>query len=154
MLRKLSKKRIPVIAGVVVFALAGIAYAFWSSGGTGTGTAGVANPSAQSVTITQTTPTADLSPGASKTLSGTVTNANSNAVHVDTVTASIAGTSDLTNCPASNFDLTTATATVNQTLAASTGSAPWTGVVLRFKETNANQDGCKNVTVNLSYSSN
>jgi hypothetical protein len=153
MFRKLTKKRLAIAAGVLAVAMAGTAYAFWSSGGAGTGSASVANPGAQSVSISQTGGITNLSPGGpAQIVSGTVSNSNGNAVRVATITASIGGTSD-PNCPASEFSLPQSTATVNQTLAAGTGSANWSGITVRLDESGANQDDCKGVTVNLSFSS-
>jgi hypothetical protein len=154
MFRHLRRKHMAIAAGVVAVAVAGTAYAFWSSGGAGTGSASVTNPGAQSVSISQTGSINNLSPGGpAQTVAGTVANSNGNAVRVGTITATVSGTSDA-GCPASEFSLPQATATVNQTLPGGTGSANWSGISVQLNETGANQDDCKGVTVNLSFSSN
>jgi hypothetical protein len=152
--RKLTRKRLAIAAGAVLtVVIAGTAYAFWSSGGSGTGSASVGDPGAQSVSISQTGSINNLSPGGSaQTVSGTVSNPNGNAVHVGTITASITGTSN-PGCPASEFSLPQATATVNQTLAANTGTASFTGITVRLAETGVNQDDCKGVSISLGFSS-
>lgn len=153
MLRKFTKKRALVVASIAVVAVAAVAYAFWSSTGSGTGAATAANPGAQTVSIAQTSTITGLYPGGpAQTLSGTVTNNNSNPVQVGSVSATIVDTSN-PDCPASEFSLG-GSAPVNAQVAGSGGTANWSGLTVALTETGANQDDCKNVQVNLSYSAN
>ena len=156
MLRKFTKKRALTVASIAVVAVAAVAYAFWSSTGSGTGSASAVDPAVDTVSIDQTSTISDLYPGGpAATLSGTVTNdSDENSVRVGTITPSITSTSDAANCPTTNFELT-GTATVDDQLEpeGDTGdSASWTGPTIALKPSAG--DGCKGVTVNLSYSSN
>src|SRR4051794_4218080 len=85
---KFTKKKIAaVIAGVaIVGASSGVAFAYWTQSGSGTGTA--ATGSTQAITINQTSPITGLYPGdAAHTLSGNFTNPNPSKVFVEAVTA-------------------------------------------------------------------
>jgi hypothetical protein len=155
MLRKFTKKRALVVASIAVVAVAAVAFAFWSSTGSGTGEASAADPAVETVTIAQTSTISNLYPGGpAQTLSGTVENdSTENSVHVGSVTATIDGTSDEVNCPTTNFALG-GTAVVDDELEPSgaTGdSANWTGLTIDLVD--AAGDGCKGVTVDLTYES-
>ena len=152
-----STKR--VIAGAVITAVllggGGIAYAYWTAGGsgTGTGTTGTSSP----ITINQTSVISNIRPGgAAQTLSGTFTNANDEPVYVATVTASIASvTGGAGTCEANDYTLANAVMTVNAEIPVGTGVGSWSGATIAFlNKAGENQDDCKNATVNFAYTSN
>jgi hypothetical protein len=154
MLRKFTKKRALVVASIAVVAVAAVAYAFWSSTGSGTGTAATADPGAQTVSVSQSGSVTGLYPGGpAQALSGSITNNNSNSVHVGSVTATVVDTSNEANCPGSEFVIA-GTAPVNANVAGSGGTAPWSGLTVALTDTGVEQNDCKNVTVNLSYAAN
>jgi hypothetical protein len=151
-MRKSTKR---VITAAVVTAVllggGGIAYAYWTAGGsgTGTGTTGTSSP----ITINQTSVITNMRPGDSaQTLSGTFTNANDEPVYVATVTASIASISGGgPTCEATDYTLANAVMTVNAEVAVGTGGS-WSGATIKFNNKPAeNQDDCKNATVNFAY---
>jgi hypothetical protein len=155
MLRKFTKKRALIVASIAVVAVAAVAYAFWSSTGSGTGQASAVDPAVDTVTITQTSTIGDLYPGGpGSALSGTVANdSDENSVHVNAVTASVTGTDDA-GCPASNFVIT-GTATVNDELepAGDAGDeANWSGLSIDMVD--AATDACKGVQATITYASN
>ena len=157
-MRKLSKKAFAVaVTAAVLVGGSGVAFAFWTAGGSGSGTVDVGTITA--ITAEQTSSVTDLMPGvAAQTLSGTFTNTNTSPVYVSTVTASIdsvvkdaaavAGT-----CDASDFTLANPVMPVDAEVPiGGAGKGAWTGATLAFNDlSTVNQDACKNATVNLLY---
>lgn len=142
------RKRTLISALVAAFALLGAisAYAYWTTGGSGSGTA-TAGTTTDNLTITSPS-VAGITPGSSTPVTVTVTNPNSYSVHVDTVSTVIT-TSDVGCLPG---DFTFPPQVMNTTIA-SLGTASFTQSLL-FADTAANQDPCKGATVTLTYSSN
>jgi len=143
-MRKLMRKRILVpVAAIAALAVAGIAVAYFTASGTGSGTATVG--SAAGVTITNVSLPDTLYPGGSTAVRFTINNSSSNtAVQVDKVVADTsAGTNGITgvtgNCLASDF--TFDDVTVSRSIAAD-GSVDATGT-LRLANSNASQDDCQ-----------
>jgi hypothetical protein len=136
---------------VAVMALIGLVavlggYAYWTTGGSGSGTASVGDDT-DNLTISSTAPGA-LLPGGEVAVTVTVSNPNSYSVHVNDVSTSIA--TGVAGCLAADFHFPTKT--LNTELAAG-GSASFTQN-LHMDDTAANQDACKNATLTLTYSSN
>jgi hypothetical protein len=157
--RHIGRRRVaPVAAAFLALLLAsGIAYAYWTVNGSGSGTAPVA-AGVSDVTVNQTTVLNAMYPGDSaQTISGNFDNANTGPVYVTTVTVSIdsvdkdpsapAGT-----CDATDFTLASAVVTVNAEIPAGAGVGSWTGPTIQFNNKASNQDACKGATVNLAYS--
>ena len=143
-----NKRKSSVIAIFLVMAVAGAAFAYWSAGGSGTGTAetGTTVP----LTANQTGELTPMFPGDQpQTLSGTFTNLNEGPIYVTSVTAAITSvTGGAGACSPADYVLTDATMLVGEEVI--TGDA-WGGATIQFNNTAANQDGCKNATVNLTY---
>jgi hypothetical protein len=142
------RKRTLIVALVSAFVLVGAfgAYAYWTTGGSGTGSA-TAGTTTNNLTIASPSVTG-ITPGSTTPVTVTVTNPNSYSVHVGTVSTVIT-TSDPGCLPA---DFTFPPKALNTTIAAS-GTASFTqGLV--FADTAVNQDLCKGATVTLTYSSN
>src|SRR5680860_1099983 len=89
-MHKFTRKAIAVTVGtVVLLSGAGVAFAYWTAGGSGTGTATTGDIVA--IEAVQTSTVTAMAPGDSaQTLSGTFLNPNDGPVYVTTVTASIA----------------------------------------------------------------
>ena len=151
-------RRRPLIAGVVLaVAIAGAAFAYWTAGGSGTGTASV--DATQALTANQTYVVQPMYPGDSpQTLSGDFDNPNAGPIYVSTVTASIdsvqkAAGAPAGTCDATDFTLANATMTVNAQVPSGNGVGSWSGATINFNnKANADQNACKNATVNLAYS--
>src|SRR3954471_4328609 len=145
-MNKLPRKRLVVIVtAALLLTGGGIAFAYWSAGGAGTGTAAAGTSVA--ITANQTTVVTNMRPGdTAQTLSGTFTNPNSGPVYVTSVVASIAsvtkaGGAPVGTCDATDFTLATPTMTVNAEVAAGTGVGAWTGATVKFNDKVAtNQD--------------
>lgn len=153
---KLFNRRGLVLGGVVTLVVAGSAFAFWTAGGSGTGSAGVASGTS-ALTANQTTTLTAMYPGDSaQTISGNFDNPNPGPSYVSTVTASISSVTKATGapagtCDATDFTLASAAMTVNAEIAAGTAKGAFTGATIKFNNKASNQDACKGATVNLAY---
>jgi hypothetical protein len=147
------------LAGAVVVVLllaAGGAYAYWTAGGSGSGSAATADGTSELVVNQNTVVTAMYPGDSAQVISGDFDNGNSGPIRVNTVTASISSVDKAIGapagtCDATDFTLGSAVMTVNSEIAIGTGQGAWTGATLKFNNKNANQDACKGATVNLSY---
>lgn len=153
MSRLYGRKKVFVIGAVCALIAAAGAYAFWTAGGSGTGTATTASGTTP-LTVNQSTTLTPMYPGdAPQTISGTFTNNNSGPIQVVTVTAAITGVATAVGtCDTTDFSLTNATMTVNAAIPAGTTVGSWTGAKIQFNnKPGTNQDGCKGATVTLTY---
>jgi hypothetical protein len=156
-MRKLNKKQKIVAVGtaaVVGVVGAGAAYAYWTTSGSGQGaaTTGAETP----VVIEQVGSAVGLSPGAKpKAIDFAIRNpAAAGSQYVGSIRITI---DSITNngvpavgCSAADFDLVQPNA-INTAVPAGRTVLPASGATLAMKETGLNQDGCKNVGVNLSF---
>jgi len=140
-----------------VLGLAVGAYAYWTQGGTGTGTASADTTSA--ITVNQTSSVSGLYPGGpAATLSGTFDNPNASAVRISSITAVVSsitnGSSDSSKpaCVATDFSIGGSVGTV--TVPSGSGVGTWSGLTIQLLNTAANQDNCKGATANISYTAN
>ena len=162
-MRKAGKRSsiIAVIAAIgLIAAVAG--YAYWTSGGSGSGTA-TAGTTTDNLTITATG-WAGIAPGAANAEAFTVrvTNPNSYAVHVNNVVldTSFGGgtgvTTDNAGCLSSWFLVDTASITPNTNVAAGGNTGDLAFGSLTMSDLLAtNQDACKSPTqITLHFTSN
>lgn len=133
-------------AGLVL--LGGAAFAYWTSSGTGTGTAGAGTTSA--VTIAQTGSINGLFPGGTaQPVNFTITNPGTSPVTLAAVAVSVTDTTD-SGCTAADFTVTQPT-DIAGSIAGSNGTKSSSTATIAMKETGANQDACKGVTVHLAF---
>jgi hypothetical protein len=158
--RRRSRRRamivvVPTLAGVFI---AGTAFAYWTTSGSGTGT--TTSGTGQSVTVTQTgTVPSGLAPGgADQGVSFKITNPKASPQRIASVQISVASvvkTSDGTaavGCSASDFNITQpATLNADVPNGDTNFTAVATGAAIHMVESGSNQDGCKNTTVNLAF---
>jgi hypothetical protein len=156
--RKISKRKIAATIAITAILVGGggaAAIAYWSAGGTGSGTA-VTGTSA-SVAAIQTSTISGLAPGvAAQTLSGNFTNTNAAATYVTSVTASIGTITQASgatgSCTSADYSLSNPVMNVGATVPVGTAQGAWSGATIQFKNnTLANQDGCKGATVAITY---
>lgn len=145
-----------VFAIVALTAISTAAYAYWTAGGSGTGS--VAAGGTVGLIPNQTTTLNPMYPGDSpQTISGNFDNSNSGPVRVTSVTASITGVAKALNappgtCDATDFTLTNPLMAVGAEVAAGIGVGAFTGAKIQFNNKAAvNQDACQEATVTLSY---
>lgn len=152
----MTKKKITTLVAVVgLLAISTAAYAFWTAGGSGTGTGAAGTTS--SVTVNQSTVLTAMYPGdTAQTLAGTFNNPNTGPVTITSVTASISSVTKAgvtaTGCDATDFTIA-GTATIGNAGSVPNGNpqGSWTGLTIKFNNKASNQDPCKNATVNIAY---
>lgn len=182
-MRNLSKKTKVVVAGVsaATLAMSGVAYAYWTTSGSGTGSATTSSGSAAQLKVHQTSaPTANqLAPGQpGSTLAGTVENLTASpngvsyalkAVKIDLDVTKASGAASGT-CDANDYKIvspnqqaaysvTAGVGTVTTNIKADGSAYELTAgqdaagwtSTLSFVNSAANQDQCKGATVNLTY---
>jgi hypothetical protein len=156
---RLSKKLAVVALGTVgAVGAATAAYAFWTTNGQGTGS--VATGTLQSLVVNQTSTISGLYPGGpAQPLAGNFNNPNPGKAYISSVTATLAGVAPAAAdtakpaCAVGDFDLA-GTAPVNGEINPGDGQGAWSGLTIALKNTGANQDNCKNVTLNIAYTAN
>jgi len=148
-------KRVAAIAAVLALVVAGIATAYWTQGGSGTGSANTGTTTA--IVVHQTSPVAGLYPGGpAVTLSGNFDNSNAGPVLVSAVTAVVdpafTAQADLTKpaCTPADFVIAGA-APVGVQIPSGNAVGAWTGLTIQMQNSASNQDNCKNVTVTIDY---
>jgi hypothetical protein len=153
---KFTRRRSIVLGTVLALTVAGAAIAYWTAGGSGTGSGSAAGAQTP-LTANQTTALTAMFPGDSaQTISGNFDNTNSGPIYVGTVTASIAsvtkaGGAPAGTCDASDFTLAGAAMTVNAEVPVGSAKGAFTGATIKFNNKASNQDACKGATVNLAY---
>jgi hypothetical protein len=158
-MRNMPKRVVPVaVALLALLAFSGVALAYWSASGAGTGTAQAAAGTTP-VVVNQVTVLTAMYPGdTAQTISGNFNNPNPGQVYVTTVTASIAsvvkaGGAPAGTCDATDFTLAGAVMSVNAEIPAGNAKGAWTGATIKFNDkVAADQNACKGATVNLGYS--
>ncbi|HEX4216934.1 MAG TPA: hypothetical protein VHZ02_01080 [Acidimicrobiales bacterium] len=153
---KFSKKAAIIgLSGGVALGLSGMALAYWTTGGAGTGSPVAGSPASIVVNQTATLP-ANLYPGAALPLAGTFTNTtNPGAVYITSVTATITAFSVQTNsslpaCTQADFSISGVSNTPGD-IAHGTAVGSWNGLVLNMTDATTNQDNCEGVTVPIVY---
>ena len=149
------KKKTLLVAILLVAVTGGIAFAYWTTGGSGTGTA--TTGTSTNITVIQTSTVTNMHPGdTAQTLSGNFNNTNAGPVYVGTVTASIgsvakAGGAPAGTCDATDYTLANAAMTVGTEVPSGNGVGSWSGATIKFNNKATNQDACQGGTVNLAY---
>jgi hypothetical protein len=152
-MRKMSPKvaALAVVAGLLV--IAGAAFAYWTTTGTGTGQASTGTVTG--ITVNQTSTVTGMAPGvAAQALSGNFDNGNSGPVYVTSVSATVTGT-DKAGCTAGDYTIAGSPAAVGTQVIAGSGVGSWSGITIAFNnKTATNQDVCKGAAVTIGYTSN
>jgi hypothetical protein len=149
----MKKRVIATLTVLAVLVSAVSAYAYWTTTGSGTGSASVASSNG---TITLHASFAgNLTPGASEPVSFTADNPGSSSLYVGTVTSvvSIDAAHATAGCAASDFTVP-AVAENQRIIAGASGAALANDSSITFADTANNQDACKGATVTLTLSSN
>jgi hypothetical protein len=170
-MRKITKKQAAVVAAATVAAVGAgtVGYAYWSTTGSGTGTAST-DSGAASLTFAQSQIAAMYPGDAAQSFSVTVTNTAGNSAYVGHVKAylTVAQANGATGtCSAGDYKLGTTATNVAaapgtaasaidlnwtaQELAKTSGHADATGYIQFNDSSTANQDGCKGATVTVNY---
>lgn len=149
------KKKVTLVTAGLLAVGVGAAIAYWTVGGTGTGEA--ATGDSEDVAVVQTTDVTPMYPGdEAQALEGNFNNPNAGPAYVGTVTVTIDSVDDsdgepAASCSEADYTLTGAEMPVGVDVPAGTSQGAWAGASIQFNNTEENQDGCKNATVNLAY---
>lgn len=153
MFRKLmTKKRFVVLGAVAILAVAGIAIAYWTASGSGSGTGKVA--SSDGTLTLHGSISNELTPGSSSPVTFTADNSGTGSVLVGTITSvvSIDEAHATAGCEASDF--TISPTVENQTIAGgASGASLSTNGSIAMADSAENQDACKGATISLALSS-
>lgn len=143
---RMTKKKAVVIGGVTaVVVTGGVAFAYWTSDGTGSGTVTTGDSVAWEVTI-DSTDLAGLTPGGpGETVEFHVKNNNTGVQALQNTVAAVVDTSN-SGCTDADFDVSATTITYGDIAAGDTVDGTFEITMVNRA---ANQDACKNVTVNL-----
>ena len=155
---RISKKKVigAAAVGAVALTIGGVALAYWTNSGSGSGTATTGTTA--DIAVNQTSAITGLYPGGqAQTLSGNFDNNNASAVFVESVSATSPVTVDSTHatagCLAADYVLG-GTATVHAEVPHGTSVGTWTGLTIRLADSAISQDACKGATVTIAYTSN
>ena len=149
-----KKQKLAALTGALVL-VGGAAVAYWTAGGSGTGSA--ATGTTDGITVNQTSVVTAMGPGvAPQALSGNFDNTNDGPVYVTSVTAAIGTiTGGGPTCDASDYTLSNPVSDVNAEVPAGTGVGSWgttdTPTIAFNNKSDENQDDCKNATVEIVY---
>jgi hypothetical protein len=149
---RLTKKPKAIIVGAAIVGLAsaGVAYAYWTTSGTGSATA--TTGTVVGITVNETTSATNLYPGRpAQPLAGNFNNSNAGAVYVASVTAAL-GTLP-TGCLPADFTIA-GTALVGANVASGTGVGSWSGLTIAMNNTGVSQNACKASSIPLVLTSN
>jgi hypothetical protein len=154
---KIRTRIAPLVAVLALLAIGAVAYAYWTQGGTGSGTSTAGTTAA--ITVNQTGSPSGLYPGGpAAALAGTFTNPNPGSVNLSSVTAAVhpfashAVDALKPDCTQADFAIGgTSGANVVPTGA---GVGAWSGLTVRLLDNGLNQDNCKNVTITIDYTAN
>jgi hypothetical protein len=155
MFGRINRKRaLTAIAAFAVLAIAGGAFAYFTTSGEGKGSATVGT--SQEVTVTQVGSITNLQPGGeAQAVDFTIHNPQSTKQFISKVTVSISSVEGKnitvgTPCAAADFELTQPNAINKDLIPGETEFSP-SGATLAMIDSASNQDGCKEATVNLSF---
>jgi hypothetical protein len=154
-----TKKRVVFLAVLAIAAAGAVGgYAYWTQGGTGTGSATTGTTTAITVNQTSTTASTLYPGGPSEALSGNFTNPNSGAVHISSVTAAVAAFSsqtDVSKPACTQADFTIGGSFGPYVVPAGPGTVgAWSGLNVSLNNGAGNQDNCKSVTITIDYTAN
>jgi hypothetical protein len=155
MSRVFNRKSVAVVGVLFLLSAAG-AYAYFTQ--TGSGSATATTGSTAPITVVQTSTISALTPGSTaQALSGKFNNPGG-AVHVTSVTATLASVTDalgdpIGGCTTADYQINTPHPTIDLTIAGGNGVGAWSGPTLQMLDSGANQDACKGAIVHVTYTS-
>ena len=153
-LMKRNKKTTAILT-ITLLTVAGGAFAYWSTTGSGTGNA--TNASSNGTVVLYAAFGNGLTPGASTTVTYTASNANTSSLRVGTITPTVSVDSTHVTAGCLAADFTIAPTASNTTVPANTIPASPVAAgsgTLSFADTALNQDGCKGAVITLGLTSN
>ncbi|MDX6615979.1 MAG: hypothetical protein QOD60_1070 [Solirubrobacterales bacterium] len=150
-MHRFTKKGLFAAFGVVaVVVIGGLALAYWTGGGSGTGTSTAGTSG--TVVLTGTSP-AGIAPGTSAAVTFTAANSGAAAVYVTTVhMVSLAADAGHSACTTADFSMADTTQNHQVPAGATVEALPVTGSLV-YANTGISQDACKGATLTLTLTS-
>ena len=151
------KRRTKIIGLTAALVLAGgAAFAYWTAGGSGTGTA--ATGTNASVTVVQTSSISDMYPGEGpRALSGNFNNPNPGNTYVTAVSATgytIDAPHVTAGCTVAQGNYTLGgTSNTPGDVPSGNGQGAWSGLTIQMNNLPTNQDACKGAVLTITYAS-
>jgi hypothetical protein len=148
-----NKKRFAAVATTTAAVLigSGIAVAFWTTGGSGSGSADIGTSQDVTYAVSATDPIDDLYPGADEDFVVEVDNPTDGPLQIGTVDIEIDGfAAPAGTCDIDDFSVTDIV--VNDEVPAGTSDLVGTATI-SMANTALNQDDCKNASLDLSFTS-
>jgi len=138
---------------VAIVGVSAAAYAYWTTTGSGTGTASTGQ--GESIVVNQTSTITGLVPdGPEQDLSGNFDNPNAGPVTIDAVSAEVVDVTEAVGvtgtCSPADFVIR-GSSTVSASIPAGDGTGSWSGLTIQLVDSGANQNACKNATVQIAY---
>ncbi len=151
--RGTPNRRPAAIALITLVSVVGIgtaAYAYWTTTGSGTGSA--TTDEVATIQVVQTSEVSDLAPGSgSQPLFGNFNNPNDAAVAVGAVEAEVVVTG-AGDCSAADYIITGTGTVTGNSVPAGTGVGEWSGLDIAFdNDPDRNQDDCQGATIAIEY---
>jgi hypothetical protein len=154
-MRVLNKKVITgVVAGTIVLGGSGVALAYWTTAGSGSGEASTSSTDAKLITQQKGTVSNLFPGGAPQNVVGTVTNDGPSSVFVRQVEVKISGVPNRigTGCDASDYTIANPIVPVNAELAKKGDLVEIHGATIKFNnKADEDQNDCKGAIVSLQF---
>lgn len=158
--RKNTKRAAVVLLGLgLVTAGGGAAFSYWTTPGSGTGSAATGTVSPVTIKATSAAVTGLYPGGPAQNISGSFDNPNAGKVYIHQVTVSISGVTATAGgtgssaCTAADFTLTQP-ANTNAEVGAGVAVGAWGPASIAMVDSTTDQGACKNATVQLAFTSN
>jgi hypothetical protein len=145
-----TKKRFVVLGAIAVLAVAGIAIAYWTTTGAGSGTGKVAKTNG--TLVLNGSISNELTPGSTSPVTFTADNAGSSSLQVGTIHAVVSNDKEGEGCLSSDFTIADTAESHTVAAGASKEALPNNGSI-KMADTTENQDACKGATVTLTLTS-
>ena len=142
-------RKVVVAASIAIVMAGGAAFAYWAFGGAGNGSATTASNAPSGIVISQAAPTGSLAPGDQVNLAGLLTNSNNTDIKVGTLTAEVTGASNA-GVALSDFSIGGNPQVISKVVKKGT-PVSWSGLTLKYANSDVNQDNAKNTTVTIKY---
>jgi hypothetical protein len=147
---KFTRKFVVIGAVTALGAVGGVAFAYWTTTGSGSGTATAAT-SAGNLTLHAVFDN-DLTPGASETLTVTADNGTDSGLTIAGKTLAFTVATDKVGCTSADFSIANATADAAVLVAANSTSTEVGHSTLEMLDRAVNQDACKGAVITVSVS--
>jgi hypothetical protein len=145
-----ARKRTVVLSAIAVLAIAGAAIAYWTTTGSGVGSAQTGTTS--NVIVHQVGSPTNLYPGGpTQPLDFNIENPGTVDQRVNQVTAVVTNT-NAAGCANNNYTIAGSPKLTGDIITHGATSATYTGITIKMDETGVDQNACKNANLTIAFS--